>query len=182
MRASQNEKTFMDGLLKAKQKIQTVFIRRIAEYGEILLDDAIFRKEYESFTGNTITSLAYGVYENGNLTDVVFVSGLQPPVHAKIKEGRVLYLKDPYEGLPRARKGYVAITDQYGADTSLKTLQSVRPHGGNGIVVTTGTEYSSFLEGVFGMNVLSETALEAENSALRDMKQWLNVNTPIDRL
>ena len=182
MKADENEKTFMKGLQIAKQKIHAVFIRRLAEYGEILLDDAIFKREYESFTGNTITSLAYGVYEYGALTDVVYVSGLEPPVHAKIKQGRVLYLRNPYEGLPRARKGYVATTDKYGAETSLRTLQSVCPKGGNGIIVTTGTEYSSFLEGVFGMNVLSETALEAENNALRDMRKWLDLNTPIDRL
>ena len=182
MKAKLNEKTFMNGLQKAKQKIYFVFIRRIAEYGEILLDDAVFKKEYESFTGNTVTSLAYGVYEDGNLTDVVFISGLEPPVHAKIQNGKVLYLRDPYEGSPRARKGYVEISDKWGDETSIKTLQSVAPKGGNGIVVTTGTEYSTFLENVAGLNVLSETFLEAENSALQNMKSWINPNVPIDRL
>lgn len=182
MKAKENEKAFLKGLQIAKEKIHLALMRRLAEYGEILLDDALFRKEYQSFTGNTVTSLAYGVYENGSLTDVVFISGMQPPVHAKISKGRVLYLKNPYEGGPRAVKGQVAITDKYGAETSLKTLRSVTPKGGNGIVVTTGTEYSSFLETVYGTNVLSETALEAENSALKDMRRWLNINTPIDRL
>ena len=177
-----NRKTFMYGLQIALDKIHFVLIRRLAEYGEILLDDAIFKKEYESFTGNTITSLAFGVYQDGALADAVFVSGLEPPVHAKIKQGKVLYLKDPYEGLPRARKGYVRIEDDFGKDTTLKTLQSIRPRGGNGIVITTGTEYSTFLENVIGLNVLSETALEAETHALADMKRWININTPIDKL
>lgn len=182
MTETRNKTTFMKGLQIARQKIHLVLIRRLAEYGEILLDDALFKKEYESFTGNTVTSLAYGVYERGSLTDVVFISGMEPPVHAKVQYNKVVYLKSPYEGLPRAVKGHVAITDKYGAETSLRTLQSVVPRGGSGIVVTTGTECSSFLEGVYNRNVLSETALEAENSALRDIRRWININTPIDRL
>lgn len=182
MKAKSNKKTFNAGLMVAKQKILFVLIRRLAEYGEILLDNAAFQREYQSFTGNTLTSLAFGVYENGTLTDVVYISGVEKPVHAKIQQGATLYLRNPYEGAARARRGYVEIVDRWGVDTSIKTLQGVSPKGGNGIVITTGTEYSTFLEKTYGLNVLSETFLEAENNALMDMRQWLNLDKPIDQL
>ena len=182
MKANQNKKTFKRGLEIAKAKIHRVLIGRLAEYGEVLLEDAAFQKEYQSFTGNTLTSLAFGVYENTVLTDIIFISGYKAPVHAKIEKGELVYLEDPYEGEARARRGYVDIADAWGDNTSIRTLQSVCPKGGNGIVVTTGTEYSVFLERVWNMNVLSDTALRAEKEALMDMRRWIDTNTPIDRL
>lgn len=172
----------MKGLKIAKEKIHRFLIGRLAKYGEVLLTDADFRRGYESFTGNTLTSLAFGIYENTVLTDVVFISGYSAPVHAKIEEGQVLYLEYPHEGGARARYGYVDIVDDWGDETSLKTLKAVCPKGGNGIVVTTGTEYSTFLEGVWDMNVLSGTYLMAENDALSYMKRWIKRDIPIDKL
>lgn len=182
MNAKSNKKAFMNGLKVAKEKIHFFLIGRLAEYGEALLVDADFRRGYESFTGNTLTSLAFGVYENTVLTDVVFISGYSAPVHAKIEKGQVLYLDDPHEGEPRTRWGYVDILDDWGDETSLRTLKAVCPKGGNGIVVTTGTEYSTFLERTWDMNVLSDTFLMAQNEALSDMKQWIKSDIPIDKL
>lgn len=182
MNAKSNKKAFMNSLRIAKEKIIHFLIGRLAEYGEELLADADFRREYESFTGNTLTSLAFGVYENGSLIDAVFISGKEAPVHAKIEKGQVLYLENPYEGEARARYGYVDIADEWGDETSLKTLKEVCPKRGNGIVVTTGTEYSTFLETVWGLNVLSDTLLYAENNALKDMRNWIKNDIPIDKL
>lgn len=182
MNVKGNSKTIKAGLKIAKEKIHFVLIGRLAEYGQELLEDARFKAEYQSFTGNTITSLAFGVYERGSLTDVVFISGLKPPVHAKVKQNQTLWLSHPYEGEGRAVSGKVSIVDAWGDETSLNTLKGLCPKGGNGIIVTTGTEYSVFLERAYDYNVLSGTALYAKNNALSDMKQWINVNTPIDNL
>lgn len=182
MTAKSNKEAFMRGLRIAKEKIRFVLLRRLSEYGQELLEDARFRKEYTSFTGNTLTSLAFGVYENSSLTDVVFISGVDAPIHAKVQEGKTLFLKSPYEGEARAVKGRVPISDAWGYETSEKTLKGLCPKGGNGIIVTTGTEYSTFLEQTKDMNVLSDTFLMAQNEGLREMKSWLNINTPIDRL
>lgn len=171
----------MKGLQIAKEKMHFVVLRRLAEYGEILLDDAKFKAEYRSFTGNTITSLAFGLYENTVLQDVVFISGLKAPVHIKVQKGEYVYLEDPYEGEARGVRGKVDIRYDTGEETSIKALQKVRPKGGNGIIVTTGTEYSTFLENTYNLNVLSDTFLEAQNNALRDMKKWLDINKPIDK-
>lgn len=182
MSEKNNKKAFMEGLAIAKQKIHRVLLGRLAEYGQILLEDAQFRAEYQSFTGNTLTSLAFGLYENTRLTDVIFISGLKAPVRAKVENGKYVYLEEPYEGNPRGVRGQVDISDAWGDETSIKTLSGLCPKGGNGIIVTTGTEYSTFLENVKGLNVLSDTYLEAQAGALAEAKSWININTPIDKL
>lgn len=182
MKADSNKKTFIKALSVAKEKMHLALLRRLAEYGEILLEDAKFSGEYTSFTGNTLTSLAFGVYENNQLTDVVFISGVGAPVHAKIQEGQRKWLYFPYEGDARFVLGSVEIEDAWGDETSIKTLQALCPKGGNGIIVTTGTEYSTFLEQVKDLNVLSNTFLKAEQEGLYEMKRWLDVNKPIERL
>ena len=182
MSVNANKQAWLRGLQIAKQKIHFVLLRHLAEYGQELLDDAMFNREYTSFTGNTLTSLAFGIYENNALTDIVFVRTGKAPICAKIEKDKVVYLDDPYEGEARAVRGQVDIVDEYGDETSIRTLQSVCPKGGNGIVVTTGTEYSTYIENVRGLNVLSDTALEAENRALSEMRKWIKINTPIDKL
>jgi hypothetical protein len=182
MSTRDNKTAFMRGLRIAKEKIHFALLGRLAEYGQELLEDARFRGEYQSFTGNTLTSLAFGLYENSTLTDVVFISSVEPPVHVKVREGSFTYLAAPYEGVPRGVSGKVPITDAWGKDTSIRTLQGVCPKGGNGIVVTTGTEYSTLLEQKYDMNVLSDTALYAENNSLMDMKQWIRKDIPIEKL
>ena len=133
MSTKNNKKAFMEGLAIAKQKIHRVLLGRLAEYGQILLDDAEFRAGYKSFTGNTLTSLAFGVYKDSRLTDIVFISGLKSPVRVKVRNGEYVYLEEPYEGNPRGIRGQVDVTDQWGDETSIKTLNSLCPKGGNGI-------------------------------------------------
>lgn len=182
MSVKNNKQAFMKGLKIAEEKIHFVLLRWLAEYGQELLDDARFRAEYQSFTGNTLTSLAFGLYQNTVLEDVVFISGLKAPVRIKVQKGDYVYLETPYQGSPRGVRGQVEIYDDTGVETSIRTLQGVCPKGGNGIVVTTGTEYSTFLENFYNVNVLSDTFLEAQNNVLRDMKQWIHADTPIDKL
>lgn len=182
MSTKNNKKAFMAGLKVAKEKIHLVLLRRLAEYGQELLESAQFRAQYTSFTGNTLTSLAFGLYENNVLTDIVFISGLKPPIRVKVPEGKWVYLSEPYEGTARSIYGSVSIYDDWGDETSIRTLKGLCPKGGNGIIVTTGTEYSTFLENVQGLNVLSDTYLEARNNALSEMNNWIDANTPIERL
>lgn len=182
MKANLNKSIFLQGMRTAKDKIYRVLMARLAKYGEYLLEDAQFRAEYTSFTGNTLTSLAFGVYENSQLTDVVFINGLQPAVHAKVQKGQTVYLSNPYDGAPRSVTGKVDVTDDYGIDTSVRVLEGLMPKGGNGIVVTTGTEYSDYLESVYNLNVLSDTYLEASNIAWNRINSTIDPNTPIDKL
>ena len=178
-----NKETFQKAFLIAKQKMHHYALRRLAEFGEELLEDAREgQRGWSSFTGNTITSLAFGLYEDNQLTDVVFVNGVNPPVFRKIQKNETVFLDNPYEGEPRKVTGKVDIYDEWGDETSIKTLESVRPKGGNGIVITTGTEYSTFLESKKDANVLSDTELYARAFGLEWMKSGLDKNTPIDKL
>lgn len=182
MSAKDNKHAFMKGLKIAEKKIHSALLRQLAKYGKELLDDAQFRAEYQSFTGNTLTSLAFGLYQNTALEEVVFIKGLKAPVHIKVQKGEYVYLETPYQGSPRGVRGQVEIYDDTGAETSIKTLKRLCPKGGNGIVVTTGTEHSTFLENVYNVNVLSDTFLEAQNQALTKMKDWAKTDIPIDKL
>lgn len=183
MNRKSNEQIFKEAYAIAIAKVERFAFRRLAEFGEVLLKHARDgKKGWNSFTGNTITSLAFGVYNNGSLTDVVFVSGVKPPVHAKIQNGETLYLDDPYEGEPRSVKGRVEVYDEWGTETSVKTLKSLTPKNGNGIVVTTGTEYSEFLEKKADCNVLSDTEMYARMFGLSWMQSKLKNNISIDKL
>lgn len=183
MKRASNNQVFKDAYNIALSKIEKFVIRRLADFGVELLEHAKEGKRgWNSFTGNTITSLAFGLYDSGNLTDIVFVSGLRPPVHAKIQNGETVYLEDPYEGEERAVTGKVEIYDDWGEETSVRTLQTLTPKGGTGIVITTGTEYSVFLEKKKDFNVLSDTEAYARMFSLSWMKSNINKNTSIDSL
>lgn len=174
-----NKETFRNALKVALEKANRYLVGRLAEFGEELLADAQFRKKYTSFTGNTLTSLAFGVYEEGSLTDIIFISGVKAPVHAKIRNGETVYLDDPYEGEPRTVKGEVDVQDAWGDETSISTLNALRPKRGNGIIITTGTEYSEFLEFKRGLNVLSDTEMYARMYGLSWMKSAMHPNMSI---
>lgn len=183
MKHKSNEQTFREAYNIALIKIEKFFMRRLADFGKILLNDARDgKKGWNSFTGNTITSLAFGLYEHNSLTDIVFVSGVKPPVHAKIRNGETVYLEDPYEGEARSVTGKVDIYNDWGNETSVRTLQELRPKGDSGIIVTTGTEYSEFLEKKGDFNVLSDTELYARMNALQWMRSKINKNVAIDSL
>ena len=84
------------------------------------------------------------------------------PVHAKIQNGQTVYLKNPYEGKPRSVKGKVNIVyNDSGMESSFKILQNLKTGKGLSIIMTTGTEYSTYLENVHDLNVLSDTAKES---------------------
>lgn len=175
-----NAASFMKGLDKAKDLIHTSIVMKFIAYGLTLLEDADTQRTYTSFTGNTLTSLAFGYYLEGNLSDVVFINR-EKAVHAKVKNGEWLYLEVPYEGKARKVQGKVDITDDYGFQTSQRFLESYMPTGGNGIVITTGTEYSTFLETMYDMNVLSDTYLNAAQNSLNWMKTKFDKEKPIEK-
>lgn len=149
------------GFKKAKQLIFGHLYNQCISLCDNLVNDALTKREFLSFTGNTITSFACGIYIDGQLNYMV-ASGdnLSAPVHAKINKGELVFLSNPYEGRPRSVRGKVDIVyNMSGMDTSFKLLQGFSPKvKGLSIMMTTGTEYSTYLESVYDLNVLSETA------------------------
>ena len=159
-----NNKAALDkGFKKAKEIIFGHLYDQSIELCDRLVLDALQKRRFKSFTGNTITSFACGIYVDGALSYMV-ASGenMEAPVHAKIQKGETVWLGNPYEGKPRRVTGKVDIAyDVSGMDTSVRILQGFSPSNkGLSIVMTTGTEYSTYLEDVYKLNVLSDTARE----------------------
>ena len=151
------------GFKRAKQIIFAHLYDESIKFCDALVVDALSQRGFQSFTGNTITSFACGIYVDGSLNYMV-ASGenMSAPVHAKVEKGETVYLSNPYEGRPRAVTGRVDIQYQMsGMETSFRILQSFTPSSkGISIIMTTGTEYSIYLENVHNLNVLSDTAKE----------------------
>lgn len=157
-----NNRAALDkGFKKAKQIIFGHLYDQCIRLCDSLVRDALTKREFLSFTGNTITSFACGIYVDGSINYMV-ASGenMQAPVHAKVQNGQTVFLKNPYEGGPRSTTGKVDIVyDLTGMKTSYRILQGLSPKTrGLSIVMTTGTEYSTYLESVHHLNVLSDTA------------------------
>lgn len=157
-----NNRAALDkGFKKAKEIIFGHLYDQCIRLCDALVTDAVQKRTFQSFTGNTVTSFACGIYLDGSLNYVV-ASGdnMNAPVHAKIQEGETVYLSNPYEGQPRKVTGKVDIAyDLSGMETSMRILQGLSPNTkGLSIVMTTGTEYSTYLENVRKFNVLSDTA------------------------
>lgn len=158
-----NKTTLDKGFKKAKEIIFGYLYDQCVSFCDTLVNDAIQKKEFQSFTGNTVTSFACGIYIDGSLNYMV-ASGekMASPVHAKIQNGQTVYLKNPYEGKPRSVKGKVNIVyDDGGMESSFKILQNLKTGKGLSIIMTTGAEYSTYLENVYKLNVLSDTAKES---------------------
>ena len=157
-----NNKAALDsGFKKAKEIIFGHLYDQSIKLCDALVRDALNKREFVSFTGNTITSFACGIYVDGDLNYMV-ASGenMAAPVHAKVQKGEYVYLSNPYEGEPRGVIGKVDIRyNASGMDTAFGILQGIgSPPKGISIVMTTGTEYSTYLEIVHDFNVLSDTA------------------------
>ena len=124
-----------------------------------LITDALYKREYNNLTGNTITSYTCGVYVRGKLTYFIQSRGrLDPPVRVKLRKGEYHYFDPDYDGRRRDFKGIVDTDGGFGANTAMDFLFSYKaPKRGIALVMTTGTEYSEFLEAERDKNVLTET-------------------------
>lgn len=168
-----NNKAALDkGFKKAKQLISGHLYDILIRFCNALVIDAMLNREFQSFTGNTITSFACGIYIDGALSYMI-ASGenMAAPVHAKVGKGETVYLSNPYEGEPRSTTGKVDIAYRMeGMETSFRILKGFNvTTKGFSVIMTTGTEYSTYLESVYHLNVLSETA--KASSVKREMYQ-----------
>lgn len=154
-----NKKTLDTGFAKFFASVEKQIIVSLHWAAVELVHLALANREYTGFTGNTQTSYTCGIFLNGKLVDVVDSQSSQSkPVRKKLKKGEGVYLDHPYEGNPRFRTGEVDVDGKYGADTALKFINGYKaPKKGIALVMTTGTEYSEFLETMHGLDVLTNT-------------------------
>ena len=168
-----NRKAFDAGWKRAQRIINNYLYELVEHLCADLIDHALKEREYDGFTGNTQTSYACGIYHNGGLMGMV-ISGnsMKRPVRIKVRKGERVYLKNPYEGKARTVTGRVDVDGELGADSASDFLSSYKPFikMGFSVVMTTGTEYSEYLENVRNLNVLTDTFKSSKGIMLEELK------------
>ena len=161
--AHDNAKTLENGFAKGLRMIEDVLFNSLADAADALLLRVATNRQFIGFTGNTQTSYAVGVYVNGKLEHVsVQRNWNQPPFRMKVRKGKVVYMENPYEGQPRAVKGQVDIVENHGLALSLRQLEEYKaPRKGLALMMTTGTEYSVYIEQAMSLDVLTNTFKDA---------------------
>lgn len=171
--AHDNAKTLENGFAKGLQMIEDVLYNSLANAADELLVRAATNRQFVGFTGNTQTSYACGVYVNGRLAHVsVQKNWSEQPRRMKVQKGKVVFLGNPYEGYPRAVSGQVDIVEDYGLALSLRQLEEYEaPKKGLALVMTTGTEYSVYIEQAMSLDVLTNTFKDAARIINRNWKK-----------
>lgn len=133
---------------------------QLANLARDIVDVALSSKTYSGFTGNTQTSYSVGIYQDGNLLQIVSTGeAMASPVSPKIQQGELRIYnpdgsgnqKSVYEDGGRVRRvyGIAPVNGLSGEDTAREILQHW-DFGGNppkfALVFTTGTEYSKYIE------------------------------------
>ena len=167
-----NRKAFDAGWKRAQRIINNYLYELVEHLCADLIDHALKEREYDGFTGNTQTSYACGIYYNGGLMGMAIAGDtMRKPVHVKIRKGERVFLRRPYEGKARSVTGRVDVDGQLGMDSAADFLSSYRPFikKGFSVVMTTGTEYSEYLENVRNLNVLTDTYQSSKGIVLREL-------------
>lgn len=162
-------KNFLDILLaKAAQKIapkiDEIVVKRLrikaVNLARDIVDIAESSRTYTGFTGNTQTSYAVGIYQDGQLLQII-CSGesMPPPVSPKVPRGELRVYKSDGSGnqkavyekqeVDRRVYGIANVNGMSGEETARRILQNWTFAGTPpklAIVFTTGTEYSKYIE------------------------------------
>lgn len=161
-------------LKKGLQKAQAIIIRHIVDQLRPvcvdLLESADMHRTFFGFTGNTQTSYMCMIYISRQCREIItrLPHGLSDPPRqfieqqkydevpkGKVPYGEWVYLREPYEYVGRSVFGKVPVNNLSGAETSKEFLKNFQPSADIAIVMTTGTEYSVFLEEFHHYDVLS---------------------------
>ena len=158
------------------QKVYNIIVNHLFqecyELCERLLLEVPKHREFLGFTGNTQTSYACGLYVDGRLEGIIAQQNWNaPPLRKKVPMNKWAYLRNPYEGRSRSVRGKVQVDKEFGQSTSYKFLKSYSARKGRiQIVMTTGTEYSEYLELVLNLDVLSGTFESAKTILAQGFK------------
>ena len=157
-----NEKAIREGRAKFEAMLNERKAMAFITVGNALLNDAELSAEYRNLTGNTLTSLSFGFYENYNLKEFILLENGKPPIRRKLTKGEVVGDFLDYDGNVRSVfKADIDTDGGWGSSTSYQFLSGYKPQQSTSIVITTGTEYSEYLEQELGLNVLTDTRDEA---------------------
>lgn len=143
-----NESVLDKGFKKAQELIEQMLVDVLRQDCVDLLKQVEKTRTFRGFTGQTQTSYMGGLYINGKLQALFNQRNwLERPRRSKVPKGKRVWLEHPYEDMARGVIGAVDITDPSGTSLSTKILMEYKaPKNGFAIVITTGTEYSEYLE------------------------------------
>ena len=186
-----NEEVLTKGLRKARAAIIMYIVNQLVPLCKELLAKAVERRDFIGFSGNTQTSYMCLIYVDASVAAMVTEGGVRmfqsaktfvrqskftkPPLRVRIKnkDGSMSeatkvphesrgYLENPYEGKKRSVYGMVDVNQKTGEETSKEILNEyVIKKDHIAIVMTTGTEYSEYLEELHHVDVLSGTYVAA---------------------
>ena len=168
-----NAKTLENGFAKGLRMIEDVIFNSLANAADDLLKRVATNRQFVGFTGNTQTSYAVGLYINGKLEHVAVQQNWKEPTRRmKVRKGQIVFLSNPYEGRPRRVEGRVDIEENHGLYMSLKQIQEYKaPRRGVALMMTTGTEYSVYIEQNMSLDVLTLTFKDAPRIIERNWKK-----------
>ena len=146
-------------------------LQSMIAFGKNLVTNVLpIQAKYPNLTGNTISSYSFGVYHNGNLI-YYGKANVKDAIRNKLTKGEI-FSGISYDGF--FVKGYLATIEtdrKYGSETAYQFLNQYRPNTRNfAMVVTTGTEYSAYLENVRHMNVLTGSIDYVESNFINSFK------------
>lgn len=159
-----NKATLDKGFAKGLTIIRQYMIVSLTEICMKCLAKVAENREFQGWSGNTQTSYMGGIYVGGRLVKIVNQENWhRPALRRKLRKGEWGHLKDPYEGSARSVQGKVETNGGLGVNTSRKFLSSYTrcPKNGFAMVITTGTEYSEYLEQALDLDVLTKTYIDA---------------------
>lgn len=169
-----NSDLFDAGMDKAKTIIYNHITDILMNVCEAAVNYAMVNhKGFWNFTGNTHTGYACGVYVEGKLAGVVrSADKAKPPVRVKLTAGESVFLDPDYDGNSRKFTGVIETDRGYGKDYATSFLKSYKPKSDKGIafVMTTGTEYSEYLEIAYHADVLTGTFIEIPKILFDNLK------------
>lgn len=162
-----------------RQKVEEVIYLQMLKLAEGLLSDAVAKKKYRNLTGNTLTSLSVGLYKNKQIATIMNVRevlGLKDPTRPTISSTGGYYEFNMYDSGRRKvlwgrllASNFIETDEEFGYDRAMRILQEYTPKNSFAVVICTGTEYSSYLEEVKGLNVLTETLQNAGSILLENL-------------
>lgn len=154
-------KDVADIIKKARDLIYESVYLTLLDAAKVAVREAAETRVFQQFTGQTVSSYACGVYMQGKLVEYIVNDSIT--VHVKIRENEAVRLENPVEGKARTVKGQVVVYNDSGVELSVDILTQMQSRFGRndfGLILTTGTEYSIYLEKFRHLDVLSQMKKE----------------------
>ena len=154
-----------------EKEVNRVMLLNMEHFGDGMVNRVLPEQaEFRNLTGNTLASYSYGIYLNGILHLLSSFDG-KSAIRRKLRKGEIVRDFVDYDGSSRSYFQATVDTDgDYAVNSASLFLQTYKPTGKYSIIFTTGTEYSSYLENVRNLNVLSEGFEESRSAFISSFK------------